>query len=70
MYLSEVSNDGDEIVILLLHFLVMTATLLGLPRAHEQLHRLENLVHATHVPVHKVLVMNLQKPVVTLVLVS
>ena len=59
VYLSEVGDDGDEVVVLLLHFLVMTAALFGLPCAHEQLHGLEDLVHASHVSIHEMLVVDL-----------
>lgn len=48
----------------------MTPALFGLPGADEDLHRLENLVHSTHVPVHKVPVVYLQKPMIFFILVG
>lgn len=66
--LSEVADDFDEVQILFLHLLVVAATLFGLPRSDEQLHRLEDLVCPSHVAIHKMFVVYLQKPMILLVL--
>ena len=56
--LSELFENADEGSVFFLHFLVMAAALFGLPCAHEQLHGLEYLVHASHVSIHEMLVVD------------
>ena len=64
----EVADYRDEVVVFLLHFLVVAAALLGLPGANEGLHGFEYFVHAAHVPIHKMFVVNLKEPVISFVL--
>ena len=47
---------------------MMTPALLCLPGPDECLHCLENLVHATHVPIHKMSIVDLKKPMIFLIL--
>ena len=56
---SEVFDNGDEIMILFLHFLMMTATLFCLSGADESFHCFEDFIHASHVSIHKMFVVNL-----------
>jgi hypothetical protein len=44
---------------LLLHLLVMTAALFGLPGANELFHGLEDLISSPEVAIHKVLIVDL-----------
>lgn len=55
----KVSDYRDEVVIFLLHLLVVASTLLSLPGSDEGLHSLEDLVHASHVTIHKMFVVDL-----------
>ena len=66
--LSEVYEDASKVDVFFLHFLVMASALLSLPSTYKQLHGLEYFICSAHVAVDKVLVMNLQEPVVLLVL--
>jgi hypothetical protein len=68
--LPQLLEDADEVHILLLHFLMVAPALLGLPGADEDLHSLENLVHSPHVPIHKVPIVYLQKPMIFFILVG
>lgn len=45
----QTGQDVADGTVLLLHLLVVTPALLGLPAPHEHRHRLENLVRASHV---------------------
>ena len=63
----EVDEDVGEVDVLFLHLLMVTPALLCLSSSNEYLHRLEYLVSSSHVTVHEVLVVNLQKPMITLV---
>ena len=47
---------------------MMAPTLLGLPAPHEQSHRFEYFVCASEMLIEKVVVMDLQKPVVSFIL--
>lgn len=64
------NENVGEVDVFFLHFLVVTPTLLRLPRTNEKLHCLEYLVSPTHMTVDKVLVVYLQEPVVPLVLLQ
>lgn len=57
-----------ETVILFLHFLVMTPTLICGSRTNECCHTFEDLIHSPQVLILKVAVMHLQEPVVSLFL--
>ena len=59
MLFSEVGDDGDKVAMLYLHLLVVAAALLGLPCSYEDLHSFEDFVHATHVTIDEVLVVDL-----------
>ena len=63
----EVADNRDEVVVFFLHFLVVAAALLGLPGANKGLHGFEYFVHAAHVPIHKMFVVNLKEPVISFV---
>ena len=47
---------------------MVAAALLGLPGANEGLHGFEYFVHAAHVSVHEMFIVNLKEPVITFVL--
>ena len=55
-------------MIFFLHFLVVAPALLCLPGPDKSLHSLEYLVHATHVPIHKMSIVDLKKPMIFLIL--
>lgn len=59
VHLPEIGDDGRKIEVFFLHLLMMTATLFRLPRAYEYLHGLEDLIHPSHMSVHKMCVVNL-----------
>ena len=59
MLFSEVGDDGNKVAMLYLHLLVVAAALFGLPRSYEDLHSFEDFVHATHVAIHEMLVVDL-----------
>lgn len=63
----QVSENGWEAQMFLLHLLVMTAALFGLPSANKLFHGLEDLISSPEVTIHEVLIVDLQKPVVHLV---
>lgn len=65
--LAEAAQDGRKVQIFFLHFLMMAAALLGLATANELLHCFEDFIGSAHVAVDKVLVVELQKPVVSFV---
>lgn len=48
----------------------MTAALFSLSRPDKILHRFKYLIHTSHVAVHEVLVVDLQKPMVFLILLQ
>lgn len=59
MLFSEAGDDGNKVAMFYLHLLVVAATLFCLPRSYEDLHSFEDFVHATHVAIHEVLVVDL-----------
>lgn len=61
---SEVVNDVVEVLILLFHFLVVRAALIGSPATQEVSHRLKDFIHPAHVLVLKMAVVYLQEPVI------
>lgn len=65
---SQTEQNLWESLVLFLHFLVMAPTLLCFPCAHEFGHTCENSVHSSETAVHKMTVINLQKPMVSFVL--
>jgi hypothetical protein len=67
--LSKIEQDSGNAVILFFHFLVVTAALLCLPGPHKGCHCLENLVHPAHMFVQEMIVVNLQEPMITLILI-
>jgi hypothetical protein len=52
---------------LFLHFLMVAATLLGFPRGHKEGHGLKYFIHSPHVFVQEVMMVDLQKPVISLI---
>lgn len=70
MLFSEVRDDGSEVDVFFLHLLMMASTLFRLAGPYEHLHTLENLIHSSHMPVYEVTVVDLQKPMITLVLLQ
>ena len=70
VFLSEMNKNVGEVDVFFLHFLVVTSALLSLPGADEEFHGFEYFVGSTHVTVDKVLVVNFQEPVVSLVLLG
>ena len=66
---AKVDEDLVEGTVLLLHLLMVTAALLGLPTLHEGSHALEDLVGAAEVAMHEVATVKLEEPVVEFVLV-
>ena len=67
VFLPEARHYRWKSIVFFLHLLVVTAALLGLSGAHKLFHGLENLVHASHLTVHEVLIMDLEKPMIPLV---
>lgn len=68
VFVSEVRKNVGKVVVLFLHFLVMTSTLFCLSSSNKDLHCLKYFVCPAHVTVDEVLVMDLQEPVVSFVL--
>lgn len=62
-------NLGDGLIFFL-HFLVVASTLFGLPGAHEDSHGLEYFVHSPHMFIQKMVVVNLQEPMIPFVLLK
>lgn len=65
---SQVQQNFDKDLMLFLHFLVMASALLCFSTTHEFCHTCEYAVHSSQATVHEVGVVNLEKPVVSLVL--
>ena len=68
MLSSEVGKNVGKVVVLFLHFLVMTPALFCLASSNKYLHCLKYLVCPAHMAVDEVLVMDLQEPVVPFIL--
>ena len=69
MLLSKIEQNFGNAVILFFHFLVVTAALLCFPSPHKGCHCLENLVHPAHVFVQEMIVVDLQEPMISLILI-
>lgn len=65
---SEIGDDGCKIEVLLLHLLMMAATLFRLPRPYKNFHSLKDLIHPPHVTIHEMRVVNLQEPMILFIL--
>jgi len=65
VFFPEIGDDGWEGEVLFFHFLVVTPALFCLPGAHEVLHAFEDFVHASHLAIDEMLIMNFQEPVVS-----
>ena len=59
MNFSEITDDGDEVQVLFLHLLMVAATLFCLPCSNKYLHRFEDFVCSSHMPVNEMLIMDL-----------
>lgn len=57
--MSEIGDDGNEVVIFFFHLLMMASALFCLSGSDEGLHCLKNLVHPPHMSIHKVFVVDL-----------
>lgn len=66
--LPEVADNGDKVVIFFFHFLVMASALFCLPRANKDFHCLEDLIHAPHMAINEMFIVDLQEPMIFLVL--
>lgn len=64
MLLPQVSYDCGKVQIFFLHFLMMTSALFSLTCSYEKFHSFEDFVHAPHVPIDEMRIMNLQKPMI------
>lgn len=67
---SEIDDNCDEAMILFFHFLMVASTLFSLPCSDKGFHCFENLIHASHMPINKVLVMDFQEPMIFFVLLQ
>lgn len=64
---SETKQNLWESLVLFLHFLVMAAALLSFTSSHEFSHTCEYPVHSPQAAVHEMAMMNLEKPVISLI---
>ena len=64
---SQISNYFVECVVFLLHFLMMTPTLLSFSGANKHSHSFEDLVESPKVLLNEMLVVDFQEPVIPLI---
>lgn len=70
MQFSEVQNNIWERVKLFLHFLMVTPALFGFAGSNEVSHCLEDLIKPPHLLTDEVVVIDLQEPMVSFVLLN
>lgn len=68
MEISQIENNVRKGVILFLHLLVMASALFSFPGANEKCHSFEDFVQPSHFLADKMIAVNLQKPMISLVL--
>jgi len=56
---SKIDDDVNKIIVLFLHFLMMTSTLFYLPSSNKSLHSLEYIFHSSQMSIYKIFVVDL-----------